>query len=367
MINVSVIVPIYNAQEYLVECIETIVNQTLTEIEIIFINDGSTDNSLDILNKYAKQDNRITIINQENAGAGASRNSGLKIARGKYLSFLDADDFFEPDMLKKAYQKAENTNAEICIFRSKSYDNNTKQTTPMTYAICDFLLPEKDVFSSTEVKKDIFKTCVGWAWDKLFLTDFIKSNNIIFQDLRTTNDLFFVYASLVTANKITVLDETLIYHRENTTTSLSKTREKSSECFYYALTELKTYLIKNDLYTRYKIDYINYALHFSLWQLTTLNIQSAEHIYNKLKNSWFDEFEIDTLESSNIYRLKEFKEYKKIKSSPFEKTKYCKPNNSQNKIIKTLKKVKIPTKLRQVLYDLRDNGTSNFISKLKKM
>lgn len=367
MTCISVIIPVYNAENYLVECIETLVNQTLQEIEIIFINDGSTDNSLEIIKKYSQKDNRITIINQENIGAGIARNNGIKIARGKYLSFLDADDFFELDMLKKTYNKAEKTSADICIFRSNSYDNTTKKSTTMSYAIRDFLMPDKEVFSSTEIKIDIFKSCVGWAWDKLFLADFVKRNNLLFQDLRTTNDLSFVYSALVVAEKITILDEYLISHRENISTSLSETREKSCECFYLALNQLKLFLVKNNLYELYKMDFINYALHFSLWQLNTLDRLSCQQIYDKLKFEWFNEFEIDTLRQSNVYRLKEFKQYQNIKNLPFEKSQYCKKNKNPNKIMKTLKKVKIPNKLREILYNLRDNGVGRFLDTTKKL
>jgi glycosyltransferase involved in cell wall biosynthesis len=97
--TISIIIPVYNAEKYLNKCLESVINQTLKDIEIICINDGSTDNSLDILQKYAKQDNRFIIINQDSSGAGVARNAGLDKAQGEYLAFLDSDDFFELDML----------------------------------------------------------------------------------------------------------------------------------------------------------------------------------------------------------------------------------------------------------------------------
>lgn len=354
MCCVSVILPVYNASDYLYQCLDSIVNQTLKEIEIIAINDGSTDNSLEILQEYSKKDSRIIIINQENHGAGISRNNGIEIARGKYLSILDGDDFVKLDMLEKAYNKAEQTQAEICVFRCESYDNQTTHTTPMTYTIREFLLPKEEVFSPLEVRKDIFKVFVGWAWDKLFLTEFVKSNDLYFQDLRTTNDLYFVYTALVIATRITVLNDILISHRENINTSLSQTRQQSSECFYFALSELKQFLLCRELYPRFRVDFINYALHFSLWQLDTLSMASKSAIYNNLKTKWFDEFEIDTLTKDEIYRLKEYKLYQAIKSQSFENSRY---NNTKSKknISKFVNRIYIPPKLRQILYYLRDN------------
>lgn len=355
MILVSVIIPVFNADEFLVQCIESIINQTLKEIEIICINDGSTDKSLEILNKYAKNDNRIIIINQDNKGAAFSRNVGIDIATGKYLSFLDADDFFDLDMLNKVYLKAEKTKCDICVFRSSSYNNITNKITPLTYSIRDFLLPNCEVYSPNDIKKDFFKAYVGWAWDKLFNAEFVKHNNLYFQELRTTNDLFFVYSALLIASKITTVNDSLAFHRENNNVSLSHTRNKSSDCFYYALIELKNFMIKNNLYLRYEIDFINYVLNFCLWQLNTMQTDTAKVIYDKLKNKWFDEFKIETLNDNQIYRLKEYKEYQNIKNMTFDE--YIKTKKTKTIKINTSYLVSIlPKNIRKILYNVRDNG-----------
>ena len=106
---VSVIIPVYNAAEFLKDGLNSLLKQTLREIEIICVDDGSTDGSLVILKEFEKADARIRVIHQENQGAGAARNNGMDVARGKYLAFLDADDFFEKNMLKAAYDRAEET------------------------------------------------------------------------------------------------------------------------------------------------------------------------------------------------------------------------------------------------------------------
>ena len=113
---ISVIVPVYNSSKYLKECLDSILNQTLTDIEVICVDDGSTDESPLILEEYASRDSRLQILKQENKGAGAARNLGMTIAKGKYLSFLDSDDFFSPDMLKHAYLNAEIYSSDITIF-----------------------------------------------------------------------------------------------------------------------------------------------------------------------------------------------------------------------------------------------------------
>ena len=102
MIKVSVIMPVYNVEKYLHQCMDSLVQQTLTDIEIICVDDGSTDNSLAILQEYAQRDSRIIVLQQKNSGAGVARNTGMKIVKGEYLAIVDSDDFFELDMLEKA-------------------------------------------------------------------------------------------------------------------------------------------------------------------------------------------------------------------------------------------------------------------------
>ena len=105
----------YNAREHVRECLDSLTNQTLKEIEIICVNDGSTDDTQSILEEYAKKDERIVILNQGNLYAGVARNNGMNHASGEYLIFLDADDFFKPEMLEKMYNKAVSHKADICI------------------------------------------------------------------------------------------------------------------------------------------------------------------------------------------------------------------------------------------------------------
>ena len=113
-IKVSVIIPVYNAEEHLEQCLDSILCQTLKEIEIICVDDGSKDSSPAILAEYAKKDNRVRVIRQENGGAGKARNTGLSAAKGKYLSFLDADDFSQPEMLEKAFNNQEGSGSLVC-------------------------------------------------------------------------------------------------------------------------------------------------------------------------------------------------------------------------------------------------------------
>jgi len=309
--KVSVIIPVYNAQDYLKQCMDSIIGQTIRDIEIICIDDQSTDNSLEILQQYAIRDSRIKVIKQEKSGAGAARNKGLKFASGEYLSFLDADDFFEPNMLEKAYSAGVQNMSDIVVFRSDIYDNVKKKFIPNFSTIRTDLIPKKKSFCFKDLKNDIFRVFIGWAWDKLFLRDFVISHQLYFQEQRTTNDLFFVFSALVKSKNITILDDVLAHHRSNVS-SLSTSREESWLCFYHALLALKDFLIANNVYKDVEQSFINYALHFSLWNLNTMNGSAYKNLYQKLRLEIFHELGIDRYDSSYFWHKSEYNQYLKI-------------------------------------------------------
>lgn len=119
---VSIIIPVYNASKYIHVCMESLLCQTLRNIEIICVNDGSTDNSLEILKEYQQRDHRITVVEQENQGAGCARNNGMMHASGEYVLFLDADDFFDPELCSLAYYHAASRRAQVCLFKADRVD-----------------------------------------------------------------------------------------------------------------------------------------------------------------------------------------------------------------------------------------------------
>lgn len=310
--KISVIIPVYNAEKYLKQCLDAIINQTLKDIEIICINDGSTDSSLKILKEYSLKDNRIVLLNQENGGAGAARNKGLEVAKGEYLSFLDADDFFEKDMLELAYDKCSQNNADFLVFRSDKFDMIQNKYIPSDWTIQKTLIPAKPYFSYLDIKKDVFKLFVGWAWDKLYKREFIIKNNILFQDLRTTNDLTFVFISLIKANKILILDKILAHHRIGSKNSLSSTREYSWNCFHLALTALKYELIKLKKYDYLKQSFINYAVHAILWNYNTFSLETQRKLVQYIQDGNLKNLEVDNFNEDYFWNKNEFKQYIKF-------------------------------------------------------
>lgn len=313
-IKVSVIIPVFNVEKYLEQCLDSVVNQTLSEIEIICVDDGSTDNSLNILEKYSEQYDNIIVLKQENAGAGAARNNGMKIAKGEYLSFLDADDFFELNMLELAYNKAKSDKADFVVFNSDQYYEDTNEYKNINWTLRYGKIPPYTPFKHRQMTDNIFKVFVGWAWDKLFSREFVEKYKLKFQEQRTSNDMLFVFSAVALADRITVVekDKKLAHQRRNNKSSLSNTREKSWMCFYNALVELKKRLVEENLYKEMEQDFVNYALHFSLWNLSTIAEPTYSMLKEKLCNEWFSELEISGKEESYFYNKKEYAQYMEL-------------------------------------------------------
>ena len=310
--KVSVIIPVYNAESYIRQCLDAVVGQTLKEIEIICVNDGSTDGSAQILEEYAKKDERIRVITQKNGGAGAARNAGMKAATGEYYSFLDADDFFEPTMLEDAYNKASEKLYDLVIFKSDQYRSEENKYVFAPWVVREKELPPYQPFTHRAITTNVFKVFVGWAWDKLFRAEFVKEHGLFYQEQRTTNDMLFVFSSVVLAQRMGYLDKILIHQRRDAKDSLSKTRENSWHCFYDALRALRDRLRSEDLWFELEKDFVNYALHFTLWNYDTLADNTKALLKDKLENGWLDELGITGKDEAYFYNKKEYAHYREI-------------------------------------------------------
>lgn len=312
MPKISVIIPVYNVEPYLRQCLDSIINQTLRDIEIICVDDGSTDNSYAILQEYVNKDNRIIAMQQQNSGAGIARNTGMKVAKGEYLAILDSDDFFEPNMLEKAYLQCEKDNADICVFRSDKYDTQSQKYEPIPWTIKKHYLPKHVPFKASEIYPHIFQVFNGWSWDKLYRRDFAERTGLQFQGLRTTNDAFFVYMASIQADTITIVDEILAHHRVNNKAALSVTREKSWDCCWQAVSAIQQELKKRNQYEVVEQSFINWALHFLLWNVHTLKDVSKDKLVSEMQSKYFAVLELEKYPALFFYSQSEYKEYQHI-------------------------------------------------------
>lgn len=336
-IKISIIMPVYNVGEYLQQSLDTLRSQTLQEIEIICVDDGSTDDSYDILLKNSKEDVRIRILQQENQQAGLARNNGFALAKGKYVIFLDPDDFFKLDMLEKLYKKMEETNADICIFQATYFDNETGQLiyNPKELLRTEYL-PIKKIFNYKDIPNDIFTITTGAPWNKILRTNFVKEKDLKFQDLKNTNDAYFTFIALVKANAITTLDENLLYYRRNVNSSLQSNKKISPLEFVKAFTEIKNTLVKIGIYNDVKKSYSIRAMMSSIYNLeSTKGYDAFEHIYYLLKNELITVYD---LKNKDISYFPNFAKNVYMKIQLIEKDD---PKKYWNSYIKSLKQENI--------------------------
>ena len=282
--RVSVVIPVYNVERYLRECLESVVKQSLKQIEIICVNDGSTDGSLGILNEYAERDARVSVISQTNQGAGAARNAGLEVAIGTYLAVLDADDRYDLSLLEKMLDLAQQNNLDIAVCRSQQLDNRAGNVFATPWTIHEEMLPKKQVFGYKDLSSYVFRFCIGWSWDKLFRRDFVEQNHLRFQTLRSQNDALFVFVSLAMAERIAVLNEVLVTHRVNTGTQVSELRDRNPGCFILAVRGIKQALEERGRFSEVEQGFDNWCAEHINWQLSTLSPSSQLFIYYDLVN-----------------------------------------------------------------------------------
>lgn len=321
-IKVSVIIPVYNSELYIEETLENVIHQTLKDIEIIVVNDGSTDRTLELLEEYQKRDDRITVISQEKADAGTARNRGMKIATGEYLSFLDADDIYQRNLLERSYTAAKEKNAEIVVFRSNRFDEKAESYEDTPWTIRKEFLPEKEVFSHRDMSNIFYCFAGGWAWDKLFLAKFVREAGLEFQEQRWINDKLFVETALAKANRIHVINDVLICKRINNAGSLT-TRYASdgkNDYLFRALLAIKKQLTEWGVFQEFEKDFVNYCVHHILWSLDQFFESSTyETIFESTKSRDIKELGLEEAEQKDFHYFEDYRWLKAlISSSPEE-------------------------------------------------
>lgn len=207
--KVSVIVPVYNTEEYLDECLISLKKQTLKNIEFIVIDDGSEDKSYEIMQKYAKNDKRFRIFHQENKGVGNARNFGMDKAKGKYIGFVDSDDYVSPNYFEKLYEIAKKYNADVAVItHTIKFSGQQKQY--------DYTFVAPYVKQGFIESIDFLIGNIGQQWDKIYKKSFLEKYNIKSYDKKLWfEDVWFSSLVALYAHKIAITDKTLYYYRYN--------------------------------------------------------------------------------------------------------------------------------------------------------
>lgn len=326
---VSVIIAAYNCDKYINQCIDSLLNQSFKNFEIIVVDDGSTDRTYSILNEYKTKNKNLYIYRQKNKYAGVARNNGLSRAKGEYVLFLDADDFFERNMLMLAYQRAKSVDADIVVFKGREYNDVTKEFKNCRFPLSPELFPNKAVISAGEFGEKLFQANSCIAWNKLISKKFIDKVGVKFSSTKSSNDTVFIYTLLSLAKRITLVNEILVNYRTGNPNSLQRSKAKSWECICIAFFQLKKKLIETGQYESQKRTFINKALQANLYYLSTIDDKTRAIMECSLNNKYFKLLDINKYaEVPNFIYNKNFrKQYIEIKQKKYIPIVYASDNN----------------------------------------
>lgn len=313
--DVSVIIPTYNVEKYIGECIESLQKQTWKNFEIICVDDGSTDRTVELIREYGKSDERVKVLAMEHCGrAGVMRNRGIQEAKGEYCLFLDGDDFFEPEMLEHSLEKAREDDADICMFDARMYYEATKTYKKSNVILKQEYMPEHIPFEGRTFPY-IFNIGTGCPWTKLIRKSLIDDNHVEFMALPRFNDVYFVFLTLALAKRITILPEVLVNYRQ-IPTSLQANNTKTPWDWYESLKVLRDKLIELEIYKDVELSFRNLAFGVSIYNLCSLKSgQAFCQVYERMKNEFFNEFDLAdfTKEECYSYNDKKYEIYQKMR------------------------------------------------------
>ena len=240
---ISVIIPIYNVEKYIRKCFESLLKQTYKDLQIIVVNDGSKDNSINIINEYIDKFKCIEIINQENMGVSIARNNGLKYAKGEYTLYIDPDDFIDEKMIETMYKSAVGNNSDIVLCGYYLYYQSTEKKIKVEYD-----LNSNKVYSNEKIIDMMLRHEIqGQLWNKLFKTKVLIENNFTMEKGRAIEDVFPVFKIVCNVKRISYVDEILYYYRQNETSTIHTKNVKIMNDYYYAMTCILNYINENNI------------------------------------------------------------------------------------------------------------------------
>ncbi len=291
---VSVIIPIYNVEKYLAESLERVINQTYKNLEIILLNDGSTDNSLNICNDYKAKDNRIKVIDKANTGQGDTRNKGIELASGKYIYFADSDDLIDYELIETAVNGIEKNNSDVFIFNYyhvyEKDDGSRVNLEERNFIAGRYTLDTDDKKLKYITNNYLNYGCGFEVWDRLYKADIIKKNNIKFPVFRPViaEDVCFNLFYLMNTHKLEVTNKRLYYYLYREASSMGADRSvirvnqynRLSKCFYdYILSVQNKYITDN-----YYLIHILLLYH----ELMNLGIDDMRHELRNIEDTEFN-------------------------------------------------------------------------------
>ena len=284
-VKVSIIVPVYNVAKYLRECMDSLVNQSLEDIEIICVNDGSTDNSLEILEEFAKKDSRVKVFTIENSGISIARNYGMEQATGEYIGFVDSDDYVNEYMFEKLYISCVQNDLDLAMCKIQLFDNETGEINNDMdyYNLKVFKDMDKDVFNADDTTEFTCNIVVN-VYNKLYRSSLLKDNSIEFPaNLIFEDEIFFIKTYLL-AQRISIVNEFLYYYRLNRAGSLTYLEKENNYVDMVHIYKKEREIFKElGKYDEYKVLLANRMLFLILARYTQTHPKHKENYFNVLK------------------------------------------------------------------------------------
>lgn len=301
--------PIYNAYDYLRPAMDSVLDQTLREIEVICIDDGSTDRSLEIVKEYQKADERVRIVTENNAGPSVARNKGIARVRGEYTIFLDADDFYELDLLSRLYEIAKAENLDVAVAKFDIYNSKRSTFTPAIHEGHGDIFAGGAVASKNEYPDYILQSTTGYIWNKLFRTAFLKEKELTFApELYVFEDVYFVCAALSLAERVGRIDNVLVHHRVYSDQSRAKLFRKYYAQVPVVYMRVRDFLMQKGMYVPLARSYLNlsashcYKIYNLLWSDAKVQFWNLLHDGYADSLGWY-RHENSDYESEEVYEF----------------------------------------------------------------
>ena len=282
MTKVSVILPVYNEEKYIRKAVDSVLNQTFDDFELIIVNDGSSDDTLDIIKGF--EDERIKLINQTNQGPGASRNNALEIATGEYIMFLDGDDWYCPDALKTAYEEITSNDTDISIFQIIKYDGS-EYSENSWFNLDNFPDAfEERVFNPHECRDFLFDISVSAA-QKIFRREFLAEINARFPEGIYFEDMPFFFYTFLKSEKVSIIKRHL-YVRRKHEGSITESVDSKFLDTVEAGQALMDIFIKNGWYDMYLFDLLAFKINGPRYALMGIEEKYREELYLLIKKDY---------------------------------------------------------------------------------
>lgn len=292
-VKISVVLPVYNVANYLRKCLDSLVNQTFEDFEVICVNDGSTDLSLGILEGYALTDSRFKIISQENKGLSGARNTGIQHVRGEYVLFVDSDDWIEENALEELYNHVEGFDSDITMFKFRYFNEDTKEISESQNSKLE-IIPDSLItsnFNYNNVLDILFKISHS-PFNKLYKTSFLRELDAKFLYGSYYEDLEFFYKVFLKAEKVSVLPQYLYFYRIRDE-SISNIGDEGSFDIFNVLDSTKQTLIDSNIYRQVRNEWLMFI------------IVNLKFIYLRLDTQFKNQFLCEMKEKYNDFSLKE--------------------------------------------------------------